>query len=188
MAVCWQSAGTRSAVCGPEKPLSLPMGLYNSTFLFTCCMLEGSLQYFIRILSSLLVDTFIACTLWQGERNSVHDTKRPQVLFTLVTSWTGLIVYLVFSGSMFHKCVIRSTCCFWFFLYLLWLIHSILYFSFVCLLIYICMFVFVSHIHIYLDWQKWRARIVHSSRTAFLLMKVCKYAPTPTLRTPSLQP
>lgn len=66
--------------------LSLAVVLYNSTSLFTRCMLEGSLEYFIRTLSSLLVDTFISCTLWQEERNSVHDTKRPQVLFTLVTS------------------------------------------------------------------------------------------------------
>lgn len=35
-----------------------------------------------------------------------------------------------------------------------------------------------------IDWQKWRARIVHSSRIACLLMKVCEYAATPTLQTP----
>lgn len=41
--------------------------------------------------------------------------------------------------------------------------------SFVCVYIYVC-----------IDWQKWRARIVHSSRIACLLMKVCEYAATPT--------
>lgn len=39
---------------------------------------------------------------------------------------------------------------------------------------------------VYIDWQKWRARIVHSSRIACLLMKVCEYAATPTLQTRGL--
>lgn len=67
----------------------------------------------------------------------------------------------------------------------------LLYFSFVCLFVYVCgcrMRLVLVCVFVCIDWQKWRARTVHSSRIACLLMKVCEYSSTPTLQTPSLQP
>lgn len=53
--------------------------------------------------------------------------------------------------------------------------YLLIYYSFVCICVCVCVFT---------DWQKWRTRTVHSSRTASLLMKACEYAAAPTQQPP----
>lgn len=121
----------------------------------------------------------------EGQRSYPYSLKAKLFwLFLLSCIW----------WNIFPTCVII---CFTlaFFFYLFWLIFDPVFlfcvcdsicvcFCITCWPLYVCVFVCLF----YIDWQKWRARIVHSSRIVCLLMKVCEYDAAPTLWTPSFQP
>lgn len=151
-------------------------------------MLVDSLQYFISVLC-LIVDMFMACTLFkEGSRPlcslGSHEQLAVNFKFMILKDhssyshnlkaklyWLLTLSYVWW--SIFPRRVLTFA--------LAQPLYSVFFF---CVSICIHMYVYVS---LYIDWQKWRARIVHSSRIACPLMKACEYTATPTLRTLSLQ-